>query len=196
MAKQGTGFNGWIQGNLFLGIEEIYVAERRDFLEAFKAYVTNDRLPLEKKGIDAFTGDNRVNGLMLTNHRDGVPISIDGRRYAVFFTAQQTAEDVAAAGMGGGYFPDLYDWLKGRKAYAHLGADYGYAVVNDYLRDYAIAEEFDPAGICMRAPGRAARAPPLSPAAAAPSRRLSRLSSRAARASRTGGFRARPSTTC
>lgn len=152
MAKQGTGFNGWIQGNLFLGIEEIYVAERRDFLEAFKAYVTNDRLPLEKKGIDAFTGDNRVNGLMLTNHRDGVPISIDGRRYAVFFTAQQTAEDVTAAGMGGSYFPDLYDWLKGRKAYAHLGADYGYAVVNDYLRDYAIAEEFDPAGICMRAP--------------------------------------------
>lgn len=152
MAKQGTGFNGWVQGNLFLGIEEIYVAERRDFLEAFKAYVTNDRLPLEKKGIDQFTGDNRINGLLLTNHKDGVPINVDGRRYAVFFTAQQTAEDVIAAGMGGAYFPDLYDWLKGRKAYARLGPDYGYAVVNDFLRSYAIAEEFDPAGICMRAP--------------------------------------------
>lgn len=152
MAKQGTGFNGWVQGNLFLGIEEIYVAERRDFLEAFKAYVTNDRLPLEKKGIDQFTGDNRINGLLLTNHKDGVPINVDGRRYAVFFTAQQTAEDVIAAGMGGAYFPDLYDWLKGRKAYAHLGPGYGYAVVNDYLREYAVAEEFDPAGICTRAP--------------------------------------------
>lgn len=152
MAKQGTGFNGWVQGNLFLGIEEIYVAERRDFLEAFKPYVTNDRLPLEKKGIDQYTGDNRINGLLLTNHKDGVPINIDGRRYAVFFTAQQTAEDVIAAGMGGKYFPDLYDWLYGRKEYAHLGPNYGYAVVNDYLRDYAIAEEFDPAGVCMRAP--------------------------------------------
>lgn len=152
MAKQGTGFNGWVQGNLFLGVEEIYVADRRDFLEAFKPYVTNDRLPLEKKGLDQFTGDNRINGMLLTNHKDGVPINIDGRRYAVFFTAQQTADDVVAAGMGGSYFPDLYDWLYGRKAYAALGPNYGYAVVNDYLRGYAIAEEFDPAGVCMRAP--------------------------------------------
>lgn len=152
MAKQGTGFNGWVQGNLFLGIEEIYVAERRDFLEAFKAYVTNDRLPVEKKGVDQFTGDNRVNGLLLTNHKDGVPINIDGRRYAVFYTAQQSADDVIAAGMGGAYFPDFYDWLKGRKAYEALGPDYGYAVVNDWLRRYAVAAEYDPAGLCVRAP--------------------------------------------
>lgn len=152
MAKQGTGFNAWVQGNLFLGIEEIYVAERRDFLEAFKAYVTNDRLPIEGKGTNQVTGDNRINGLMLTNHRDGVPINIDGRRYAVFFTAQQSVDDVEAAGMGGAYFPDLYDWLKGRKAYEHLGPNYGYAVVNEYLQSYAVAAEFDPAGLCTRAP--------------------------------------------
>ena len=152
MAKQGTGFNAWVQGNLFLGIEEIYVAERRDFLEAFKAYVTNDRLPIEGKGTNQVTGDNRVNGLMLTNHKDGVPINIDGRRYAVFFTAQQSADDVEAAGMGGAYFPDLYDWLNGRKAYEHLGANYGFSVVNDYLRKYAVAAEFDPTGLCIRAP--------------------------------------------
>lgn len=152
MAKQGTGFNAWVQGNLFLGIEEIYVAERRDFLEAFKAYVTNDRLPIEGKGTNQVTGDNRINGLMLTNHRDGVPINIDGRRYAVFFTAQQSADDVESAGMGGTYFPDLYDWLKGRKAYENLGPNYGYAVVNDFLQSYAVDAEFDPAGLCTRAP--------------------------------------------
>jgi len=152
MAKQGTGFNGWVQGNLFLGIEEIYVAERRDFLEAFKAYVTNDRLPVERKGVDQVTGDNRVNGLLLTNHRDGVPINIDGRRYAVFYTAQQTAADVERDGMGGAYFPDMYDWLKGRKAYAHLGPNYGYAVLNNFLAAYEVEAEFDPAGLCVRAP--------------------------------------------
>lgn len=153
MAKAGNaGFNGWVQGNLFLGVEEIYVAERRDFLEAFKAYVTNDRLPVEKKGVDQTTGDNRINGLLLTNHKDGVPINIDGRRYAVFFTAQQSADDVEAAGMGGRYFPDLYDWLYGRKAYAALGPNYGYAIVNDFLRNYQVAEQFDPAGLCTRAP--------------------------------------------
>jgi hypothetical protein len=152
MAKVGNNFNGWIQGNLFVGVEEIYVADRRDFLEAFKATVTNDRLPVEKKGVDQFTGDNRVNGLLLTNHRDGVPINVDGRRYAIFYTAQQCAADVERDGMGGAYFPDFYDWLRGRKAYGDLGPDYGYAVINEFLATYPLAAEFDPAGFCTRAP--------------------------------------------
>lgn len=152
MARVGNNFNGWVQGNLFLGIEEIYVAERRDFLEAFKATVTNDRLPVEKKGVDQFTGDNRVNGILFTNHRDGVPINIDGRRYAVFYTAQQSVFDLERDGMLGAYFPDLYDWLRGRKAYASLGPNYGYAVINDFLSEYEPLAEFDPAGLCVRAP--------------------------------------------
>jgi hypothetical protein len=152
MAKVGNNFNAWVQGNLFLGIEEIYVAERRDFLEAFKSTVTNDRVPVEGKGVDQVTGDNRLNGILLTNHRDGVPINIDGRRYAVFFTAQQRAEHLVRDGLDGTYFPDLYDWLKGRREYEGLGPNYGYAVCNNFLREYAVAEEFNPAGICVRAP--------------------------------------------
>lgn len=161
MAKVGNNFNGWVQGNLFVGIEEIYVAERRDFLEAFKATVTNDRLPVEKKGVDQFTGDNRVNGLLLTNHRDGVPVNIDGRRYAIFYTAQQRAEHLERDGMGGSYFPDLYDWLYGRNAYASLGPNYGYAVVNHFLHEYEIAAEFNPAGLCVRAPSTSSTAEAL-----------------------------------
>jgi hypothetical protein len=152
MAKVGNNFNGWVQGNLFVGVEEIYVAERRDFLEAFKATVTNDRLPVEKKGVDQFTGDNRVNGLLLTNHKDGVPINVDGRRYAIFYTAQQSAADIERDGMGGSYFPDLYDWLKGENAYESLGPRYGYAVVNHFLATYQTEAEFNPAGLCVRAP--------------------------------------------
>lgn len=151
MAKVGNNFNGWVQGNLFVGVEEIYVAQRRDFLEAFKATVTNDRIPVERKGVDQVTGDNRVNGLLLTNHRDGVPVNVDNRRYAIFYTAQARASDIERD-FPGNYFPDLYDWLKGRNAYAELGPDYGYAVVNDYLHNYAVAEEFNPAGLCVRAP--------------------------------------------
>ena len=152
MAKVGNNFNAWVQGNLFVGIEEIYVAERRDFLEAFKATVTNDRLPVEKKGVDQSTGDNRINGLMLTNHRDGVPVGVDSRRYAIFYTAQQSAAHIERDGMGGAYFPDFYDWLKGINAYESLGANYGYAVVAHFLHEYAIAEEFNPARLCVRAP--------------------------------------------
>jgi hypothetical protein len=81
-----------------------------------------------------------------------VPINIDGRRYAVFFTAQQRAEHVERDGMGGAYFPDLYDWLKGRRAYAELGPELRVRRVNDFLRGYAVAEEFDPAGIVRAGP--------------------------------------------
>lgn len=147
MAKTGGQFNAWIQGNLFCGIEEIYVAKRRDFLESFKATVTNDRLAMEGKGSSQFTGDNRCNGIMLTNHPDGVPINTDQRRYAIFYTAQQSEADLQAADMMGAYFPNLYAWLNGPTA----GGD-GYAIVNEYLRTYRPDPEFDPAGQCQRAP--------------------------------------------
>lgn len=152
MAKTGNQFNSWIQGNLFVGIEEIYVNNRRDFLESFKATVTNDRIGIEAKGRDQETGDNRSNGVLCTNHKDGVPITTDSRRYSIFYTAQQTVEDVMRDGMGGSYFPDLYDWFYGRRAYAGYGPNYGAAVVNDYLRSYPLTAELDPAQQCVRAP--------------------------------------------
>lgn len=142
MAKTGGQFNAWIQGKLFCGIEEIYVAKRRDFLESFKATVTNDRLAMEGKGTAQFTGDNRCNGMMLTNYHEGVPITVDTRRYAIFYTAQQSEADLQRDGVASDYFPRLYDWLN---------AD-GFAIVNSYLRSYALVAEFNPAGDCQRAP--------------------------------------------
>lgn len=132
MAKTGGQFNAWVQGHLFCGIEEIYVAKRRDFLESFKSTVTNDRIALEGKGVDQRTGDNRCNGIMLTNHPDGVPINTDTRRYAIFYTAQQTEVDLERDGMGDNYFLGLYDWLR---------AD-GYAIVNDWLHSLAVKPAF------------------------------------------------------
>lgn len=148
MAKTGGQFNKWVQGNLFCGLEEIYVAKRRDFLESFKTTVTNDRIALEGKGADQLTGDNRCNGIMLTNHKDGVPIGTDTRRYAVFFTAQQTESDLERDGMMGDYFPRLWDWLRAE----------GFAIVNNWLQTWAPIAEFNPAGV---GPARA-RAPKTS----------------------------------
>jgi hypothetical protein len=152
MARTGNQFNKWVQGNLFVVIEEIYMAQRRDFLESFKATVTNPRIALEGKGADQITGDNRVNGAMFTNHKDGVPVTVDTRRYAVFYTPQQCAADIERDGMGGAYFPDLYDWLNGRGRYHNYGPNYGFAVVNDYLRTYEPVAAYNPAGLCQRAP--------------------------------------------
>lgn len=149
---EGSNFNAWLFGKLFIGMEEVYVPKRRGFLESFKPVVTNTRMAYEAKGQDQFMGDNRANGIMATNHRNGVPIDLDDRRYAVFFTAQQTVKDLARDGMTEAYFRDLYDWFNGRNAYAHHGADHGKAIINEYLRTCAIAEEFDPAGAATRAP--------------------------------------------
>lgn len=152
MAKTGNQFNSWIQGNLYVGFEEIYVQQRRDFLESLKATVTNSRVTIEAKGVDQATGDNRINGMMFTNHLDAVPITTDTRRYCILYSSQQTAADLIRDGMDGAYFPDLYDWLNGRGIYAEHGENHGYAIVNQYMSTLAIAVELDPAKLCVRAP--------------------------------------------
>ena len=159
MAKNGIKFNSWIVRKLFLGFEEVYVPNRREFLEEIKATVTNNRSQVERKGVDQTMEDNRANGFMCTNHRDGVPTTIDSRRYAVFYTHQQSKEDKLRDGMGGNYFPDLYHWFNGTGKWAPYGPNYGYAVVNWYLRHvYELSPEFDPAGACQEAPSTSSSA--------------------------------------
>lgn len=152
MIRGGMNFNGWVEGKLFLGLEEVYAPDRRQFFEAFKTTVTNRNLPIEGKGIEEDTKDNRANGIITTNHTDGVPIDESKRRYAALFTAQQKPADIMRDGMGGSYFPDLYDWLYGRNDYAHLGADYGLRVINHYLRTFDLVAELDPNRLATRAP--------------------------------------------
>lgn len=152
MARNGGKFNGWIDRKLFIGMEEIYVSKRRDFLEAFKSTVTNLRLPVENKGVDQKMTDNRANGMMATNHKDGVPITVDTRRYCIMYTAQQQAAHLVRDGMHGDYFPEFYDWMYGRNAYESKGENYGLRVVNNWLREYVPDPEFNPAGRCQRAP--------------------------------------------
>lgn len=138
IARSGGKFNSWLRNKLFVGMEEVCAGDRRDFLEVFKPNVTNDRLQIEGKGVDQVMGDNRANGMMLTNHKDGVPITLDQRRYALMFSAMQTADDLALAGMDNAYFNRMYDWLKGEGFYAQYGVNYGYAICNHYLRSIEI----------------------------------------------------------
>lgn len=150
MARDGMKFNGWIHRNLFIGLEEVALSHKREFLEEFKVVVTGRRLGVEKKGAEQFMGDNRVNGLILTNHRNGVPIEDDERRYAVFFCAQQRAADLARDGMDGTYFPDLIGWFRGEDAYA--GRTPGSHHIAHFLKTFAIEAAYDPAGLSHRAP--------------------------------------------
>lgn len=151
ITRNGINFNAWMRRALFLGVEEIYSSNRRDFLEEFKPYVTNERLTIEGKGKDEFTGDNRANGILLTNHRDGVPVTRDTRRYAPLFCAQQSKADCERDGMAGDYFPALWDWLRSG----------GFAIVSDFLHTYT-----GDAAVCPYR-GAQARAPATSSSGAA-----------------------------
>ena len=143
MAKDGLKFNGWIDRKLFIGVEEIRLANKRDFLDEFKVIVTNDRIPIERKNVDAANADNRANGILMTNHADGVPITPDTRRYAIFYCAQQHRKDLIRDGMDKAYFRNFYDWFKGTGKYAGLIP--GKSIMAYYLKTYTIREDLDPA---------------------------------------------------
>lgn len=137
-------FNGWILNKLFIGIEDVYVPEsRQEVLEILKPMITGgDGIEVQYKGVDQITAEVCANFILNSNHKDAIRKTRDDRRFAVFYTAQQSYEDIEAAGMDGDYFPELYDWLKRE----------GYAAVTYYLEHYDIPEELNPATHCNRAP--------------------------------------------
>ena len=143
LAGNGLKFNGWIEGVGFVGIEEIYVSDRRELTEPLKVFVTNDRMEIQHKGQGQYTGDNLANIIMYSNHKDCMKMTYDQRRYFMIFTAQQTEADLNAQGMDGNYFNRLYDWLK---------KEDGYAIMAEYLHTYQIPDELNPATSLQRAP--------------------------------------------
>lgn len=143
LGDNGSKFNAWILRKMFVGIEEITVAERHDILEALKPLVTNRRIEIQGKGSNQVTGDNRANFMMCCNKKNAIPASVDKRRYAIFFTAQQKLSDLSAYGMSPRYFRELYDWLRNC---------HGHAIVNHFLRTYPIPQELNPAYELQRAP--------------------------------------------
>ena len=142
LGGNGSKFNSWIHGKLFIGVEEIYVSDRREVSDALKPLITNSRIEIQGKGQDQITGDNRANFIMCSNHKDAILKTRSDRRYCVFYTAQQDDRDLVRDGMNNGYFPELYKWLRAE----------GYAIINDYLRSYAIPDALNPATSCHRAP--------------------------------------------
>lgn len=146
-AEIAEKFNEWFFNKVFIGVEDIYVpGHKLEIIEVLKPMITNDRLAMRAMQQSQTMADNFANFILNSNHRDGYPKSKDDRRIAPFYSPMQTAEDVVEAGMGGNYFPNLYRWLRAG----------GYAIVNNYLREYEIPVELNPAlesgGECHRAP--------------------------------------------
>lgn len=135
-------FTGWLRGKLFICVEEVMTEHKREVLDALKPLITNRRVEIQGKGSDQTTGDNRANFVMFTNYKSAIPASVDKRRYAIYFSGQQSAADIVRDGMGGRYFPNLYTWARSG----------GLAHIADYLATYPIPDELNPATSCQRAP--------------------------------------------
>lgn len=136
-------FNDWLYGSIFIAVEDIYVAEGKgEVMEELKPMITGDRQQIQGKGEKKETRTICCNGMLNSNHKDGVRKHKDDRRLAIFYSAQQSKSDLATAGMGGNYFPELYKWLRAG----------GYAVVSELLHTYPIPDEFNPATDCHVAP--------------------------------------------
>ena len=135
-------FVSFDENKLLIIVEEIHMGGRRQLLDFLKPRITNEWVEVEVKGVDKRMVRNTASWLFCTNYRDAVIKTKSDRRYAIFFTPQQSKADIIRDGMDEPYFPNLYRWLDGG----------GYDRVAHYLLTYPIDQEFNPAGDCQRAP--------------------------------------------
>lgn len=144
-ANQITGqFNAWMENKILVTVEDIYVPEHRgDLIEALKPMITQEYLEVEPKGIDRKVKRVCANYILNSNHKGAVQKTRNDRRFAVFYTPQQSFDDIIRDGMDENYFSGLYRWLNSG----------GYAIVSDYLKyRHELADNLNPTTGCQRAP--------------------------------------------
>lgn len=142
-------FTGWAHGALVIGVEEIRISgtNRYEVLDRMKPFITNDTVQIEEKGRDHRTVPNFTSYLMLTNHKDAIPLTSGDRRYCVIFSRIQSEEQLyrEKGGEKGAeeYFEKLFSETERR-------AD----ALARFLLDWQLSPEFNPRG---RAPDTKAR---------------------------------------
>lgn len=129
LVKSGSTFNAWQRGKLMIIVDEIKVDEKRELIEILKPLITNERAEIQSKGVDQDMEDNPANWAFFSNYKDAIPVSQNGRRYSIFYSAIQSAGDLAIRGMDDAYFTKLFNWLK----YEH-----GSEIVANYLLNLPI----------------------------------------------------------
>ena len=83
--KQITGqFNGHMKQGLLLHVEEAFLADDRTGEAVIKNLITSPTHLVEEKGLTPISFDNYLRLLITTNHEWAVPVSMEGRRFAVF----------------------------------------------------------------------------------------------------------------
>ena len=111
-------FTGWAHGALVVAVEEIRISgtNKYEVLDRMKPFITNATVQIEEKGRDHRTVPNFTSYLLLTNHKDAIPLTSGDRRYCVMFSRVQTEEQLyrELGGKDGAekYFDNLFDLTK------------------------------------------------------------------------------------
>lgn len=148
-AKSGTKFNSWLEGKLFVAVHDIRLRTDEE-MELLKPLITDEKIEIQGKGRDQYTGDNRANFIFTSNHMDALKIYEGGRRYAPFSAIQQTPHELVQSGLTPQFYADLWDWARGRGAYA--GQSSGFSRITHFLYNHKIPDMLNPATILSRAP--------------------------------------------
>lgn len=142
-SKLGGRFNAAFYGKLFVRIDEVKIDHQRgNVWESMKLLITQEKLEIEAKGVDSVTREVCFNGILLSNHKNGIRKTEDDRRICVMYCAQQAKADLARDGLDMPYFNGLWDW-------ANAG---GWEVIRWLLESTSIPDEYNPAAHCRRAP--------------------------------------------
>ena len=142
-AEVGSKFNAPFYGKILIAVEDVKISEARESLwETLKPMITGRKLEIESKGIDKVTREVCFNGILNTNHKNGIRKTRNDRRICPFYCAQQNESDLARDGMTIEYFIWLRDWI----------ANGGREIVAEFLHTYAIPDQWNPATRAIRAP--------------------------------------------
>jgi hypothetical protein len=145
LAESGQQFNAWMRAKLFIVADEIKVDDRRDMIEVLKPMISEAEIEIQGKGHDQDKEDNYSNWMFFSNWKDAIPINKNGRRFAIFYSAIQSVDDIARLGMDDRYFDWLRGWLGINEGHMHRQ---GLEIVTNYLLNYPIER----GAITMRAP--------------------------------------------
>lgn len=142
-AELDSKFNEALYGKTLICVEDVFTGERDSMFETLKPMITGNQLEIEGKGIAKVTREICFNFILNTNHRDGVRKTANDRRIAPFFGAQQDKHHLKRDGLDEKYMMNLYQWAEQKG---------GYQIIADYLFNYKIPDELNPAGECNIAP--------------------------------------------
>lgn len=145
LGESGGKFNGWMKNKLFLIADEIKVP-KRDIVDDLKDMISEKSLEMQDKGVNQNKYANVSNWLFFSNHQDAIPIGRNSRRFAVFYSAFQSADDIARYGLDDSYFNTLFD------DYLGVGEANPHKRGLRFIADYLLTHPIERGAIPMRAP--------------------------------------------